>query len=472
MSAGYAFAWLYVALLGSGVWIAVAGLPRRADIAACLGYGVVLGLVACGLLVAGRAAPGAQLAAAAWPWFAATLAVVAVAAAWRVRRAPADGILAVPSERLPWWGWALLALLAWRFLLIVDEAWLRPVFAWDTWIAWAAKAKVWFESGQAAHYVAPPLWIDGADANARTSLAWHYPELLSRIDLWLASASGAWNEAAIGLAWPALWLAMLAGCYGQWRALGLARPQAVLAVYALGSLPLINVHAALAGYADLWIAAILVFAVLAWQRWLVRGERAQLVLCVALLATLPLIKFEGMVWAVALAALIAFGAVPPRWRLGGVAIALVLAAVAVLLSWWLKLAWLTTALGILGGGGGGRSATSLFGVLRAFASGLFAQYNWHLLWLVVPALVALRWRLLREDRALALLALFVAGAVVFVVGLFALTPAAKWAESNTAINRLVLQIVPVAVSLCALWLRDLSLSTDTDRATSTPPDPA
>lgn len=472
MSAGYVFAWLYVVLLGGGVWIAVAGLPRRADIAACAGYGVVLGLVACGLLVAGRAAPGTELVSAAWPWFAVTLVVVAIAVAWRVRRAPAPNADAAPSERLPRWGWALLALLAWRFALIVDEAWLRPVFAWDTWIAWAAKAKVWFESGQAAHYVPPLSWIDGVDANARTSLAWHYPELLSRIDLWLASTSGAWNEAAIGLAWPALWLALLAGCYGQWRALGLAPTRAVLAVYALGSLPLINVHAALAGYADLWIAAILVFAVLAWQRWLMRGERAQFVLCIALLVLLPLIKFEGMVWAVALAALIVFGAVPPRWRLGGVAIALVLAALAVLLSWWLKLAWLTTALGILGGGSGGRSATSLFGVLRAFASGLFAQYNWHLLWLVVPTLVALRWRSLREDRALALLALFVAGALVFVVGLFTLTPAAKWAESNTAINRLVLQIVPVVVSLCALWLRDLSLSTDTDRASSAPRDPA
>ena len=472
MSAAYVIAWLYLVLLGAGVWIVAAGLPRRADIAACAGYGIVIGLVACGLLVIGRTTPGAQLAAAMWPSLAATLVVVAVAAAWRIRRTPVSGVAVVPEERLPWWGWLLLVLLAWRFALIVDEAWLRPVFAWDTWIAWAAKAKVWFESGQSAHYVAPAAWIGGTDADARTSLAWHYPELLSRIDLWLASASGAWNEAAIGLAWPALWLALLLGCYGQWRALGLSRPRAVLAAYVLGSLPLINVHAALAGYADLWIATILVFAVLAWQRWLTHGERAQLALCVVLLALLPLIKFEGMVWAVALAALIAFGVVPPRWRLGGIAIALALAALAVLLSWWLKLAWLTAALGILGGGSGGRSATSLFGVLRAFGSGLFAQYNWHLLWLLLPALVALRWRTLRDERALALLALFVAGALVFVVGLFALTPAAKWAESNTAINRLVLQIVPVAVSLCALWLRDLRLSSDTDRATPAPRDPA
>jgi hypothetical protein len=472
MSTGYVIAWIYAVLVGAGFWCAAAGLPRRADIAACLGYGIVFGLVVCGLAITGRSVPGTQLVAAMWPWLAALLGVVAVLAAWRIRRMPAVGTDATPRERLPWWCWAIALLLVLRFALIVDEAWLRPVFAWDTWIAWAAKAKVWFDSGQAAHFVAPGAWIDGSDATARTSLAWHYPELLSRIDLWLASASGAWNEAAIGLAWPALWLALLAGCYGQWRALGVVRLHAVVAVYALGSLPLINVHAALAGYADLWIATILVFSVLAWQRWLVRGERAQLVVCFALLAVLPLVKFEGMVWAVALAGLIVFGVVPSRWRIGGVAVALALGALAVLVSWWLKLAWLTTALGILGGDGGGRSASSLFSVLRAFASGLFAQYNWHLLWLAVPALLMLRWRALREDRALGLLALYLAGAIVFVVCLFALTPAAKWAESNTAINRLVLQIVPVAISLCVLLLRDPTLWNDKDRETPAPHDPA
>src|SRR5262249_54516916 len=98
------------------------------------------------------------------------------------------------------------------------------------------------------------------------------------------------------------------------------RLRAIVFVYALGSLPLIDTHVALAGYADLWVATLFGFAVLAWLRWLERREREQLALALVCAATLPLLKHEGMVWALSLAATMGFAATPPRWRwraLGG-----------------------------------------------------------------------------------------------------------------------------------------------------------
>ena len=49
----------------------------------------------------------------------------------------------------------LLALLAWRYLTIVQEMLLRPLYAWDAWMNWVPKAIVWFHS-QGTHALCHP----------------------------------------------------------------------------------------------------------------------------------------------------------------------------------------------------------------------------------------------------------------------------------------------------------------------------
>ena len=63
-------------------------------------------------------------------------------------------------------------------------------------------------------------------------------------------------------------------------------------------------------------------------------------------------------------------------------------------------------------------------------------------------------RALLQRREIALLALLLAGGFVALIALFVFTPAAKWAASATAINRLVLHWAPLALSLIGLLLRD------------------
>jgi hypothetical protein len=444
-------AWMLMALLGLGLWVGVGRWPTGAGaVPAALGHGLVLGLVACGATLWLPSLLGSTtLSGSAWAWPAVPALLGAALAWWRRRSAPAPrGIDA--GAPCPWWLLAVVAVLVGvRALWLFDEAWLRPLFAWDGWVAWSAKARAWVLSQQAADFVPAGEWLAAGGQGVRTSLAAHYPELPSWIQVWLASAGGGWHDGAINLAWPLLWLALLAGCFGQWRALALPAAPAVVALYLLASLPLINVHAALPGYADLWLGTCLVFAALAWLRFRERGERGQLHLALLFAALLPLLKFEGAVWASGLLALMLWFALERYgrgWRLAAAAgvVALALAA-----SWLLGLAWLQLLAGLLAGLGD----QQFWSVLAAMATGLFAQDNWHLLWYLLPAILAWRWRALRAMPELAGLALALAAGLVLVLLLFTLSEAGRWAESFTAVNRLVLQLAPLAVTVMALALR-------------------
>jgi len=356
------------------------------------------------------------------------------------------------------WGWLLvlpLVLLAVRCVLMLDELLLRPLYPWDAWWAWSAQAKAWMQGGILDSFVDPAHWLGQSETMLRTGTAYNYPPLLANLELWYAMGAGGWIEPLVNLPWFGLWLALLCVSYGQWRALGVPRPHAWIGVYALGSLPLINVHVALAGYADLWITAAFACVVLTWVRWLKYQERGQLILALVFLVLMPLVKFEGVVWLLCLGTLMIFAAVPSRLRTLGLVAAVAASGLFVAVSYLADLAWLRLARDLLSGANGGRVASRSFDVLRALADGLFLQYNWHLFWFLSVGVIAWRWRRLWHSMPLRLLAGVLALAVLFVLCLFLFTPAAKWAESYTAVNRLVLQLVPLAATLCVLLLRDV-----------------
>ncbi|TDR43262.1 hypothetical protein DFR29_107275 [Tahibacter aquaticus] len=454
MSGAVLLAWAGAFLLGLAVWLALAGRPRQAgDWLAGSGYAVLLGLLACGGLVAlSPQAPGAQLFAATLPWLALALTAAACAAFWRWRReAPALAPSGRLSPRLPYWCGLLLLAVLLRFVVLVDEAVLRPVFVWDAWNAWSLKAKTWFELGQVS-YINPLQWWEPLSTGSHTALAWRYPELLSRVELYLAAAAGAWNESAVGLAWPIVWAALLCGCAGQWLALGMNRLLVLVLTYVLASLPLLSVHAGLAGYADLWVATALSFGVLAWLRWRQSRDRGQLALAVLCLLLLPLLKFEGAVWSLLVLGLALGVEMPPRWRWIGLAAAAGLVLLVLLAAWLLQMPWLALVRDTISGATGGSSDISRSSAALAFATGLFGQSNWHLLWpLLLGCMLWQRQHLRGEPGTLALL---LGGGLAALFCLFVFTPAAKWAASETASNRLVLHWVPLAVSLLGLLLRE------------------
>jgi hypothetical protein len=453
MNVAFAAAWLAPLLLGSGIVAALIGRPRtRADFATTLGCGFVTGAMACALAVAplGRVEVGRIV-----PLAAPVLIALGVAAWWwALRGSPAPPRAAARETPLHPLLWILIALVAIHAALMADELLLRPMYPWDAWAAWLLKPKAWMLGGHLDRFVSPAAWLADSSGALRTAATWNYPEALGRIALWFAAAWGEWNAGVVGLPWLALWIALLAGVYGQLRALGLPRGRAVVAIYALGSLPLINVHVALAGYADLWIATLLAFACLAWMRGLEGGGRGHFVLAAAFAAMLPLVKLEGRVWLVIFAASMLYAKMGPRLRRLALAFAPVV-GIGVVAAYLLRLPLIAPALDRIGlTADTGALLEHAPTVIGAVAEGLFAQYNWHLFGFAVALTLVVRFSALAGSPSLRVLGVFVALGAAFLLALFMLTPAGKWAESYTAVNRLGLQIVPAMLAFAALMWRD------------------
>lgn len=462
----YILGWLLPMSAGIAAYLAVS--PQRVPgwRASAIGYGFLAGMFLAAMFTAIVARSDTARACIDAGWFLLAAFVVAAAIAWRRRNASRTP--AMEEDVLPaLWQKVLLATmlasLAVRAAIAAREIWLRPLYPWDAWSAWAVKPKTWFLLGHYVPFVSMSDWLRSAPGTLYTDAAWHYPDALAWIEVWFASAAGGWIEPLINLPWLGLWFALLIAHYGQWRALGLSRVRALVFVYALGSLPLLSVHAALAGYADLWVAAAFGLGVLSWMRWLRYGERNQLCLALACIVALPMLKTEGWVWAACLLAAVGFSALPQRWQrgftIGGAAPFVVLFPLG-------GLRFLCLHAGVLNADGSvavpaiGPLALVLDlqwqpGALAGAFETLFAQPNWHLLWWLAPVVLVWRWReLVAHDwlRIPALL-LFVCAALLLILFLF--TDASAWAQSYTAINRLVLQLVPAWMTVLTLLLRDV-----------------
>lgn len=453
MSVAYALAWLTPLSLGAALVALASGRRHVFGWTGLLGSGVLLGMLLCALAVgvAGQVEV-VTIRGRLLPLMAALGFGLALGATLRGRRAAPD---ALPlSRRVHPLLWCLPVLLAIHAWFIAGEVLLRPPYPWDAWAIWLLKPKAWMLEGRITPFVDAARWFADADGALRTADAWAYPEAIAHLALWFAAAWGSWNAIAVNIAWFALWLVLLAGCHGHLRGLGLDRARVLVAVYALGSLPLLDVHVALAGYADLWIAATLGFACLHWLHWLEHRQRGDLVLAVAFACLLPTIKLEGWAWLAIFAGTMAYEAMQPRLR----RIALVLApfigagvALASLMRWPPFGGWLDRIdLGM-------DAATQVEhapAVIAATATGMFAQYNWHLFWFAVALTLALRWRMLLHSPALRVFGLFLLLGCGFLFMVFVLTPAGRWAESYTVVNRLGLQIVPAVLAFSALLWRD------------------
>jgi hypothetical protein len=454
----YIAAWIVPMLAGTGIWIALnGGVNRQGDLPAAVGAGWLIGLfVAAGC--ARWAAPDdtAHAFARAWPWLVAIGALAWIAALARMRGSA--GLLhpyvrerQSRALRLLWW--LLLALIVARLLLIGEEASLRPVFPWDAWSAWATKPKTWFLLGHREPYVPMLEWLSDPQAPLRTAAAWRYPELLAWVQLWFASAAGAWNEPLVDLAWCGALAAFALAAYGYWRGMGLPPWIAMALVYALVSLPLIDAHVALAGYADLWLGLTLGLALLAWTRWLMRRERGQWVIAIGIALCLPLLKLEGAVWLAAFAVVVALDLVPRRWRWRAVLAAIGLAVLVGVLLSMLDTGPLHIGPDGIDVVGFGHFALGWHSVGSAMIASLLTLPNWHLLWYVLPLLLIVRWRRFRNERSARLLGLLLLFDFAFLFVLFFFTDAGAWAQDYTSANRLILQLVPSVFVLASVLLR-------------------
>ena len=324
------------------------------------------------------------------------------------------------------------------------EALTRPLYPWDAWDTWVYRAKIWFYQGELVPFY-PPGKVPPGGYELE---AWDYPLFASLVPLWPAVALDHWSETLIGLPGWTTALAIALGLYGAARLLALPPPWSLLIASVYLSIPLVNSHMALPGYADLWMSG---FAGLGLVLLLIPTGRGFQSLGLLLLTASLFIKKEGIVWLTVGLIYLAI-AHRPRWAL---AILLLLGTVI----WLIPQAsvhipflgtWGWADHQLLLGKWGSYSLAFQDVNLPLFKS-FFLQGSWNLLWLAAACAFLLGLiRLKNPQYARPLLMLLCLAAPLFVI--FFLSSQSQWARDFTAINRLPLQVLPAWLMSCVLLL--------------------
>ncbi|MBN7797775.1 hypothetical protein [Parahaliea mediterranea] len=151
-------------------------------------------------------------------------------------------ILKPEPVRLLAWHWFVLTILLGLTLIqvfaIAQEIILRPTFPWDAWRGWEPKTIQYFTS---------------QSLYAEMFTIGNYGEISPQIHLWAMLGANSSTSPSTHLPWLFAFLAIGLAIYGQCR-INCSFIASAIAGAAVMSLPYLSIHAALAGYADIWLA--------------------------------------------------------------------------------------------------------------------------------------------------------------------------------------------------------------------------
>ncbi|WP_456415749.1 hypothetical protein [Thiolapillus sp.] len=448
--AGFVASLIIPAVLGYG-WVSL--FWQRSHIAARLGYGYLLGVFATTLVIYAYGKSGFSLG---FLPIASLLLILMLIPFFLVWRRTSMG--KVPPMELKhdflgggyqYWLWLfVIVFIGARVAGYITEEMLRPLYPWDAWMNWAPRSKVWFELKELAPFVHYSVWqkesMEGAYLLANPD-AFNYPPLVPLLQLWNALGLNMWRDNWINISWAGCVLAFALAFYGQLRMLRFGSLASVVITWMLISLPYLGTHAALAGYADIWLSAFYCAAVMALINWTITGSRAQLLLAVLMALACVFTKKPGMIWAATLLPGFFLATVPVQMRyvaLGGAA-ALLLLVMTVGVSLYLPgghLLVLTSELVQIPGVG--KYMLDYHPVGESFVKNCLWYNNWNVLgWLILcMAPIAL----VRSFLIPRLLpgAVTVSSGVMFIIVVFFFTHHFKAALDSTTINRALFHIVP------------------------------
>jgi hypothetical protein len=336
-----------------------------------------------------------------------------------------------------WWG--LLAWIALRFALLALEVASRPLFPWEAWIGWATKARVWFEFGRITEFVGAREWF-AATGNAWFDASPANPATLPLLQVWASIALGNWDDALMNWPWWQIAVALTLAVYGGLRRLGATSLEALVGAYFVASLPLANAHVALAGYADLPLAAYFAVAVLAFLQWAGTRTLRDAALAACFAAACPLIKIVGAVWLLALLPGVTVALAPRQGRkLVAIALGVIAAALVVLAQTSFVVA-------------GHPLHLDFAPAWTSFSDSLFLLGNWNLLWYGVIGAALLAWRQSLTPPLLPLAAIVATG--LFLVSILLFFPgSAQWLADAPGVDRAMLHLAPVLVVFMVLAFR-------------------
>ncbi|HFD11101.1 MAG TPA: hypothetical protein ENJ32_01320 [Crenotrichaceae bacterium] len=316
---------------------------------------------------------------------------------------------------------------------------VKPMFAWDAWATWSVKARTWFELGQIVTFVDKTTWLNNLDSSLHTLDAWHYPDTVPLIQTWLALMINRWDDSLVNLPWLFCFIALGTGFYGQLKLLDIPPVLKITGLYLIVSLPLINTHVALAGYADIWLSTAYTFTMLSLIQYLIIPSRAQLGLTLISACCVLLIKVEGIVLvATLLPVWLSVNASSSLQKkmliISCVIVAAIITVITVLSPMELNLPYL------------GKFQIAYHPVWTAVMINYLELPSWHLLgYLTITGLLysSFSSSLSVQQRKLILIPSAVLLGYLFV--LFFLTQNYSWAQQYSSINRITLQLFPVIV---------------------------
>lgn len=437
------------------IWTAcLLGKTGRHNIPLLLGHGFFVGNFITTLVI--RMWDAGGLALGFLPLFCVMLALCLVGAIVLVRYSNYT-FLRHPREKLAITGklfiGLLMALIVWRYAVLTQELLLRPLYGWDSWMNWAPKAIVWYHQLSLVEFISPQAWLNEGAVSTYTlgnAQAWDYPISVPLIQLWAMLGAGTWDHPALYLTWVMVPLCLALVFYGHLRLSLVTAPVAVGACYLLLSMPYVNVHSVLAGYADLWLGGVFAAAVCALYE-LRRGlDSRYAILCLVLAAFCAQLKVPGIFIGLIIVAFVVRTRLNlAAWKELALAMALVLAFLAILtigVSFRFPhlgqviLSWEEMRVGRAGS-----FILRYHSVEGAFAESFFTMINWNLLAYLGIAIAFLgaaagAWKRKPESELLAVLT-----GLAFVTAVFTLSGYHTQATNFVALNRALLHVMPALI---------------------------
>ena len=340
----------------------------------------------------------------------------------------------------------LLALILIHLGFAAYDAWNNPLLPWDAGTTWTYRAKIWFLNQELSSFSSAANWLKTTDSGIYTINAYRYPATVSLIQLWPVLASGYWNTAVALFPGFLAGIALCMGLYGQLRSLGSSIPAAVLAVYLLISIPLLDAHMALPGYADIWLSGLAGLGFISLLIWSQTQDRGQLLLGLIFLILGITLKREGSVWLATGLAFLLLQIV--SWRLILLLISII--AIAILTGHGLVQLPGVGAIGYANKvfyiPGIGNILLQPKDVSMSVIYNLFLYDNWHLLYFALTGMLLLV--LFFADKQTAkVIVTFSLLVTAVIVAIFYLSPESAWATNSTALARLLMQTLPAWVFL-------------------------
>ena len=342
----------------------------------------------------------------------------------------------------------LLLLIAVHFIFSVANNLNHAIFPWDAFTTWMYRAKAWVTQDAITPLTYSGEWLANGGGEGLAIYANNYPTALSILAAFPASLGDGWNASIASLPWSFALLALAFTSFGAARLAGHSRVISLLSVYFLSSLALLTAHASFAGYGDIWMALSSGMGLALLLVWRVAGSPTALWLGLSLLAVGTQFKTEGWLWLGLGFAFIVLDKtlVVVRWQW----LLLCVIATALLL---ISLDLTTVSLGPLGQWGiaDTRVYVGLIGdyALRPYnpATDYWRSFtqspNFHLLAVSVTGALAVI--TINHKQKARPFWIFLGLIAISQMTIFGLSDRSLFAESGTAINRLVLHFLPVFV---------------------------